>query len=277
MKLTKNKSIKSKVLLTALLFAVSPFAKALSVKAEEPVATMQGIDIALWATFAILLFILFVLIYFLSTFKTFLGAVKTNSVVVQDTEWSFNNAVPIEREEEIMLDHEYDGIRELDNNLPAWWVYMFYLTILFSGVYLAYYHFLGGNLQEAEYKEEIAIAEKHKASLANSINEANVTVLTDEARLANGKTLYSQYCGACHGKSGEGGVGPNLTDEYWLHGGNIKDVFKTITNGVPQKGMISWKAQLSPAQIQEVSSYILSLKGSNPANAKEPQGDLYKE
>ncbi len=145
-----------------------------------------------------------------------------------------------------------------------------------------YYHFSGrGSLQLDEYNQEVregelAVEEYMKKS-ANSVDEHTVKQLSDANRIENGKTLFLQNCAACHGKGGEGGVGPNLTDDYWLHGGSVNDVFKTIKYGVPQKGMISWKSQLSPGNIQEITSYIRTLKGTNPANPKAPQGDKYEE
>ena len=191
---------------------------------------------------------------------------------------NLTDAVPVEREEEVMTDHDYDGIVELDNNLPPWWVAMFYVTIGFSIVYILHFHILGtGELQEEEYKTEMAVAkaevEAYRATLENSVDETNVTALDDAARLASGKTIFEANCAACHAADGGGGVGPNLTDEYWIHGGDVKSIFKTVKNGVPSKGMIAWKSQLSPGQIQEVSSYILTLVGTSPANPKEPQGD----
>jgi cytochrome c oxidase cbb3-type subunit III len=191
---------------------------------------------------------------------------------------NLTDAVPVERETEVMTDHDYDGIVELDNNLPPWWVAMFYVTIAFGIVYILHFHVLGtGELQDEEYKTEMAVAqaeiEAYRATMENSVDETNVTAVDDPARLASGKTIFEANCAACHAADGGGGVGPNLTDEYWIHGGDIKSVFVTIKNGVPSKGMIAWKSQLSPGQIQEVSSYLLTLVGTTPANPKEPQGD----
>ncbi len=192
------------------------------------------------------------------------------------------DAVPIEKEADIMLDHDYDGIKELDNSLPPWWIYGFYLTIVFAVLYLLNYHVIGsGKLQIAEYEEQLADAEQAKAerlkSAAAQVDENTVTLATAEAELASGKKIYDEKCVVCHGKLGEGGVGPNMTDDYWIHGGSINDVFKVIKYGVPQKGMISWQTQLKPTEIQEVASYIKTLHGTNPPNPKEPQGDLYQE
>lgn len=195
------------------------------------------------------------------------------------TQW--NDAVPVEREEEIMTDHEYDGIVELDNNLPPWWKALFYITIAFGFVYLLNYHVLGtGDLQGEEYEKEMAQAkaevEAYLAEAGNNVDETNVTFVTEDDRLANGQTLFVQKCAPCHGQSGEGGVGPNLTDKYWLHGGSVSDIFKTIKYGVPAKGMIPWESQLSPTDMQDLSSFIITLEGSNPPNGKEPQGELYE-
>jgi cytochrome c oxidase cbb3-type subunit 3 len=185
--------------------------------------------------------------------------------------------VPVEKEKDILFDHEYDGIRELDNSLPPWWVYLFYITIIFAAVYMTYYHFTGAGLsQEKAYEREMDQAEKavqnYLASQPSTVDETNVEMLKDEDQLAMGKTLFETNCAVCHGMLGEGGVGPNLTDDYWIHGGTIKDVFRTIKYGVPEKGMISWQAQLRPKDIQQVASYIMTLVGTNPPNAKEPQG-----
>lgn len=193
---------------------------------------------------------------------------------------SMTKAVPVEKEEEIMTDHEYDGIRELDNKLPPWWVGLFYLTIIFAVAYLVYYHVGGWGQSNIEsFEASMAKAEEAQKAFVEEggevINENTVVALTDEADLAKGREIFSVNCFACHGMQGEGGIGPNLTDQYWIHGGGIKNIYKTIKNGVPAKGMISWKTQLSPKQMQQVGSYILTLQGTNPPNAKEPQGDLY--
>lgn len=190
------------------------------------------------------------------------------------------DSVPVAKEKDILLDHDYDGIKELDNNLPPWWKYGFYITILFAFFYLMVYHVSGvGKLQGDEYKEELLLAQKQKEermkASADNVNEDNVVALTDAELLGKGKESFQKLCVACHRPDGGGQVGPNLTDEYWIHGGGIKNIFKTITYGVPDKGMISWQSQLSPKQIQQVSSYVLSLKGTNPAGAKEPQGDKW--
>ena len=188
--------------------------------------------------------------------------------------------VPKDKEQDIDLGHEYDGIRELDNSLPPWWLWLFYGTIIWSAVYLWYYHISDkGPDQHQEYVAAMEMGEAEKAKFlatqADAIDEKTVTLASAEKDLAEGKEIYTANCLVCHGAQGEGGVGPNFTDKYWLHGGSINDLFKTIKYGVPEKGMISWKSQLRPGAIQKVASYILSMQGSNPPNQKAPQGDLY--
>ena len=190
--------------------------------------------------------------------------------------WSL---VPMDKEQSIDLGHDYDGIRELDNSLPPWWLYLFYGTLAFAAVYLYVYHFSDmGKSSKQEYEYAMRQAElqqrQYLAAQANSVDESNVTLLTAAGDLDAGKSIFLASCSACHGNEGQGGVGPNLTDDYWLHGGTVADVFKTIKYGVPEKGMISWKAQLKPVAMQQVSSYIMTLVGTEPAGAKEPQGQL---
>lgn len=190
--------------------------------------------------------------------------------------------VPLEEEDTILLSHDYDGIKELDNHLPPWWKYLFYLGIIVAVVYAFLYHVSGTlPLQEEEYQIELALAaqqaEIRKLEAGNSIDENNVEFSDASEVLANGKEIYAGKCIACHASDGGGGVGPNLTDEYWIHGGNIKDIFKTIKIGVPQKGMISWQNQLTPSDIRDVASYLVTIKGTKTANPKEPQGELYEE
>ncbi len=188
---------------------------------------------------------------------------------------------PIEAESEIDLDHDYDGIRELDNNLPPWWLYGFYITIVFSVIYLLRYHvFHSAPLQLEEYKIEMAEAEEAREAYlktaANMVDENSVVQITEGPRLEAGASIYKANCAVCHAADGGGGVGPNFTDSYWIHGGDIKSVFSVVKYGVPSKGMIAWKDQLNPEQMQNVSSYILSLVGTEAANPKEPQGDLFE-
>jgi len=191
------------------------------------------------------------------------------------------NLVPKDKEADIDLGHEYDGIRELDNSLPPWWLWLFYGTIIWAAVYLWYYHVSDkGPNQEQEYIAAMEMGEAEKAKFlatqADAIDEKTVSLLTAEGDLAEGKEIYTANCLVCHGANGEGTVGPNFTDNYWIHGGSINNLFTTIKYGVPEKGMISWKSQLRPGAMQKVASYILSLQGTNPPNQKAPQGILYE-
>ena len=196
---------------------------------------------------------------------------------------NLTDAIPVEREGEVMTDHEYDGIRELDNVLPPWWVYLFYGTIIFSVIYIVNYHILGsGNVMAEEFQEEMELAEQMKAAYEEAspgaiIDENTAILLTDAIDLERGKTIFEANCAACHKNDGRGDIGPNLTDQYWIHGGGIKDIYRTIKYGVPEKNMIAWEKLIKPDDIERVSSYIASLQGSNPANAKAPQGELWIE
>ena len=234
-------------------------------------------------------FLLLVIVVLLVVLKSLLRALSGvhKLAAEEDTEdfWSkfmvkMTDAVPVEREEEVMTDHDYDGIYELDNNLPPWWLLGFYISIFASVAYIGYYHiYLDGKTMNNEFVAEMKQAEIDKAAylakLGNLVDETNVELLT--GNLDKGAKIYTDNCAACHGGAGEGGIGPNLTDKYWLHGGGIKNVFSTIKYGVIEKGMISWKDQLTPPDMQQVASYIISLEGTNPPNGKEPQGDEWKE
>jgi cytochrome c oxidase cbb3-type subunit 3 len=193
----------------------------------------------------------------------------------------FTKAVPVEKEEDILLEHDYDGIRELDNSLPPWWKYGFYLTLVLAVIYLLRFHvFKTGPTPEEEYRTEMSMAaaqlEEYRKLSNDNVDEKTVT-MADAAGIAEGKKIFGQSCFPCHGANGEGGVGPNLTDDFWLHGGTINDVFKTVKYGVTDKGMQAWEKTFSPSQIKNLASFIKSIKGTKPANAKAPQGDLFTE
>lgn len=191
--------------------------------------------------------------------------------------------VKLQDEQRILITgHDYDGIHELDNRMPPWLAFLFQGTIVFAIVYLIIYHFAGvGDLPMAELEKETLVVEAKKAAFlekaAAKINENTVSLLSDTKTIDEGKAIFAANCAACHASDGGGAVGPNLTDDYWLHGGGIKNVFKTIKYGVPEKGMISWEKQLNPLKMQQVASYILSIKGSKTANPKAPQGNIYAE
>jgi cytochrome c oxidase cbb3-type subunit III len=194
----------------------------------------------------------------------------------------FNAAATIEQEKDVLLDHNYDGIQELDNSLPPWWKYGFYLTIVVAFIYIYRFHVShDGQSQLEEFTTEMQEGEESKAAYlaksANNVDESTVTMLTGAGEIAEGKELFQKMCVACHLSDGGGSVGPNLTDEYWLHGGGIKDIFKSIKYGWQEKGMKSWKDDFSPKEIQELASFVKSLKGTQPATPKAAQGDLYIE
>ncbi|AVR44350.1 cytochrome C oxidase subunit III [Christiangramia fulva] len=187
---------------------------------------------------------------------------------------------PVEKEDEIVLDHNYDGIRELDNNLPPWWLYGFYASIIFAFVYLARYHIFNGTTQIEEFNQEMAEAkaavEEYKKNADDLIDMNTVERLTGEADLKAGQSIFETKCFACHKMDGGGGIGPNLTDDYWINGGGIKNVFHTISEGGRAgKGMVAWKTELTPKERAQVASYVLSLHGTEPASPKEPQGELW--
>ncbi|HAH54202.1 MAG TPA: cytochrome C oxidase subunit III [Flavobacterium sp.] len=186
----------------------------------------------------------------------------------------------VEDEGQLLLDHDYDGIKELDNNLPPWWVYLFYACIIFAVIYLVRFEIMGADNQEMELKKEMAQAQidiaEYKKTAPDLMDENTVTLLTDAADLAAGKAIFTANCVACHRADAGGQIGPNLTDDQWILGGGIKNVFHTLMNGGRDgKGMISWKGTLKPKQMQEVASYVLSLKGSNPKDPKAPEGEVW--
>lgn len=187
---------------------------------------------------------------------------------------------PMEEEVEIILDHNYDGIRELDNKLPPWWVYLFYASIVFAVVYLARFHIFNDYTQDEEYAQEVATAqleiEEYKKTAKGLVDANTVELLTDASDLNAGKAIFEGNCVACHMTDGGGGIGPNLTDQNWILGGGIKNVFHTISEGGRDgKGMIAWKQNLKPVEIAQVASYVLSFQGTTAANPKAAEGDIW--
>ena len=217
--------------------------------------------------------------------KIFKGKVVSDSWLIRT--WNkldkqfFTKAVSLEQEADLLLDHDYDGIKELDNALPPWWKYGFYITIVVAVFYLLKFEVwhTGMNPTE-EYKQEMTAAkiqtDAFLASAKENVDE-NSVVLLDAAGAAAGKALFAKTCAPCHLAEGQGLVGPNLTDDYWIHGGSVKDIFKTIKYGYPDKGMQSWQTTYSPIEIEELDTYIKTLRGTHPPHPKAPQGDLYKE
>lgn len=278
--------------LALLLCSINVFAQS---KPDAPAATtiVNGIsDTAYYLLVSVVfveLLLIGALLYMLRVF-TGLQKAKAAKAAGLDNErpaangfkklWDkLNNFKPLNEEADIDLGHNYDGIKELDNRLPPWWLYGFYCTIIFACIYLYMHHISHSapnpieEYQAAVVQADIA-KEAYLKKSANNVDETTVKLLTDDASLTAGKTIFQSTCFACHGKAGEGGVGPNLTDDYWLHGGTIQDVFKTIKYGWADKGMKSWKDDFSPMQIAQIASYVKSLHGTNPPNAKPPQGTL---
>ncbi|MDB6027907.1 MAG: cbb3-type cytochrome c oxidase subunit [Verrucomicrobiales bacterium] len=183
-------------------------------------------------------------------------------------------------DEPLAFHHEADGIRELDNLLPRWWVWLFYLTTIFAIGYMGYYHVLNaGDLQGVAYDKEFKKGEEIK-SLAMAKFESSIgseQPSNDKAILASGQVIFVNNCAPCHRPDGGGLVGPNLTDDYWIHGAKFEDNLKVIWNGVPEKGMITWNGLLKPDQIHAVASYIYTLRGTHPVNPKLPENQQPKE
>lgn len=207
----------------------------------------------------------------------------TESKWVQGIIKNLTRSKSIEQEADVMLEHDYDGIKELDNVLPPWWVNLFYATIIFSLIYLVRFHIIGDYNQAQEFDQEVAAAqleiEKNKAaSPKEEITLDKVVALTDEASLAKGKEIFTNACAACHKADGGGIVGPNLTDEFWINGGGIKNIFKIINEGSKNNpSMVAWGKTLESTDIQKVASYVLSLQGTKPAGGKAPEGEKWVE
>lgn len=216
-----------------------------------------------------------------------------------------------------LLHHNYDGIQEFDNDLPRWWLWLFYLTIVWGVLYFIFYHVLSfGYLSADEYRQELdpdyvrvehrdqklvglipiyrapyfdpqrdlaATGKVQKRSLSGfreETRESDTTTyvaLADPSTLSAGKAIYLAKCANCHNSLGEGNIGPNLTDDYWIHGAGMTNITKTIKYGFPAKGMLAWRGELTPEQILQVASHVLTLHGSNPPNPKSPQGELVKQ
>jgi cytochrome c oxidase cbb3-type subunit 3 len=283
----KDGSTKIKLGLTALLFL--PF----QVFGQDVSGSgMSQETLVTWLILIVIviaILVLMVAIYTLSVLKVALNQETEPETVTAEKKstwvWDrFNKSVPQEQEASILLDHNYDGIRELDNHLPPWWTAFFYFSIVFGVIYMFVYHVFNIAPLPGELYD-ISIAEAKTASAAKlaedseggeGIDESTVVFSDAAAVLGNGKKIYDMQCASCHRNDGGGGIGPNLTDSYWLHGGSVGDIFTSVKYGIPQKGMISWEPLLSPEQMSDVTSYIISMEGSNPPDAKSPQGDLYQ-
>lgn len=290
-----GKQASGKALMIGLLLAAG------HVQAQEAApaapAAAPPADFMLWVlgSLNIVLFLVILFQVRMARWLTGLSAAQAEATVVvaavaaKPSWWTrlkagMTKEVPVERETEIDLGHEYDGIRELDNSLPPWWLWLFYGTIAWGVMYLVNVHVIKiWPGQEAEYRAEMAQAKAdvaaYLATRTDLVDENTVENHADPAAIANGHAIFLANCTPCHGKALEGveGLGPNLTDEYWKHGGGIKNIFRTIKYGVPEKGMPSWKTQLKPSEIAATAEFILSLQGSHPPNAKAAEGELWKD
>ena len=287
------KKFRSLLLLLAGMFLASPtFAQASESTWFANLQNMDSTQLTLLVILGVVLGIIVLLLVLMIYLMTFMSAVfkKENPEIANQPTWwdEFKlkyitgkmRPVGSIEEKELMKEHSYDGIVELDNHMPPWLANVFFLTIGIGVVYFMYYTVLGiGPTQLEEYAEEHRIAaiqiEEYKALAVSNIDETTVVFDESPAAIAAGQSIYSANCVACHAADGGGGVGSNLTDEYWKHGGSINDIFKVIKYGVVEKGMIPWQDQLSPEQMQQVSSFIKTLQGTTPANPKEAEGERY--
>ncbi|TDB61123.1 cbb3-type cytochrome c oxidase N-terminal domain-containing protein [Arundinibacter roseus] len=282
-------SLVKKSILTVLGLLVVPAAFAQDAAATPTSTTDAMLYTVLFVLACMIVILVVVLLQVVSilrklTAKSQPEAVSNESAPMFSSNWwsYFSGfATPLSEEEKIIIKgHDYDGIHELDNRMPPWLQFLFVGTVVIAIGYVLYYHTTGwGDLQEAELEKELAVAEVQKQAfiekMGASIDENTVTLLEDEGMLKEGGVIFQEKCAACHAADGGGGVGPNLTDDYWIHGGDVKDVFKTVKYGVPEKGMISWEKQLKPLDMQKVSSYIkVQLQGTKPASPKAAEGTL---
>ncbi|MCX6283543.1 MAG: c-type cytochrome [Bacteroidetes bacterium] len=192
-----------------------------------------------------------------------------------------NDKNPVEKDEltgdKLLSGHDYDDIRELDNNLPKWWIWLFIITIIYAVVYVFVFDVIRiAPHQEDEYNREMAAAASLTPIAQAMVFDTLIAPLTDQASLDAGKAIFDKNCVVCHKAQGQGLVGPNLTDAFSIHGCRYIDAVNVIATGVPEKGMISWKPQLTKDQILQVASYTMTLRGTNPPDPKAPQGDPCK-
>jgi cytochrome c oxidase cbb3-type subunit 3 len=275
-----------------LLSGIPAFAQESEIPFVQNLAKLDSSEITLLIIMAVVLLIIVVLMIVMIYLVSFLRKVLSldNPELAAEPSWweQFNERYvsgkikPVSEEKDMMMSHSYDGIVELDNFMPPWLKYLFYATIVFGVVYVLNYSVLGiGKTQIEEYEQELYLAsleaEARQAMALSTIDETNVQFDASGPSITAGKAIYDNNCVACHAIDGGGGVGPNLTDEYWIHGGSIEDIFRVVKYGVIEKGMIPWEDQLSPEEMQQVSSYILTLVGTTPANPKAPQGDRYEQ
>jgi cytochrome c oxidase cbb3-type subunit 3 len=276
------------LLIGALVLSNSSFALSFTTPGEstEPTPWLKVENSDIYFLVVINIILLGIIFYLKSMFNKLVSLIRTEkekqevkaNAPIKKINQVLTDVVPIEEEHKILMDHEYDGIQELDNNLPPWWVWGFVLTIVVAVIYLFNYHVFGtGDLQykayEKEMKREDAKVKEYLAEMGMKVDETNVTLLTDGAEVAKGKALFDANCVACHNPKGEGNIGPNLTDKNWIYGFDIKDVFKTIKNGTPN-GMPEHASKFNPLQLQQVASFVLSLPETK---GKAPQGEIVEK
>jgi cytochrome c oxidase cbb3-type subunit III len=271
-----------------LLFSSSLFAQDNTTTAAVS-TSIGGMSKTMFYTMTSVLFLeLFVIVALLINIKFLIKAEKEKLAAAQAERkqrmlnwWDrFNRFKSIEQEADIDLGHDYDGIRELNNRLPPWWLYGFYLTIIIGGIYLWRFHVSHtGPTSKEEFETAVAQADikiqQYLKSKGESVDENTVTLLTKAEDLAEGKQMFVKSCASCHKADGAGDVGPNLTDDYWLHGNDVKSIFKTIRYGI--NAMPQWQNSYSNKQIAQLTSFVKSIHGTNPPGGKAPQGEMAKE
>lgn len=291
--------MKKYLTLLSLLFLGGPLDLFAQSESESAPSAWQAMDsnqltllIILGVVLGVIVLMLILMIYLMSFMATVLKK-ENPTVVATGPSWletfkerfvtgKVDKAFGSEEKAKVMVDHSYDGITELDNFMPPWLQYVFIGTVVYGIGYFVFYTVLGTGLTGVEeYQEELRVeaiaSEIRQASNLASIDENSVTFDESAEALASGKSIFEGNCVACHAQDGGGGVGPNLTDAYWLHGGGIADIFKVIKYGIIEKGMVPWEDQLTPSEIQSLSSYVLTLAGTAPAIPKAPQGEIYEK
>ena len=178
-------------------------------------------------------------------------------------------------DEDLLLDHAYDGIKEYDNPMPRWWVWMFWGSFWFSCAYLFHYWIGNGESVEQSYQSEMAVvnADRAKDALSQAVTEETLAqVVSDASSVTAGREVFASKCVACHMESGQGSIGPNLTDAFWIHGtGRLMDVYNVVSEGVVAKGMPAWSRQLTPAELRQVVAFVGTLRNTN-IEGKAPEG-----